>query len=74
MFFLPNGHGWQRRADFPAVADLVIGALTDNGFAVEIDALTQISDAAFAPYGSDPAAVRRLRQRFAIWRAELKQG
>ncbi|WP_045746536.1 nucleotidyl transferase AbiEii/AbiGii toxin family protein [Actinoplanes rectilineatus] len=29
---------WQRRADFPAVADLVIQALADNGFQVEIDA------------------------------------
>jgi hypothetical protein len=29
---------WQRRPDFPAVADLVIKALTDNGFLVEIDA------------------------------------
>jgi len=29
---------WQRRADFPAVADLVIEALTDNGFVVHIDA------------------------------------
>ena len=29
---------WQRRADFPAVADLVIKALTDNGFVVDVDA------------------------------------
>jgi hypothetical protein len=26
---------WQRRADFPAVTDLVIKALTDNGFVVD---------------------------------------
>ena len=29
---------WQRRADFPAVTDLVIQALTDNGFLVDVDA------------------------------------
>jgi len=28
---------WQRRADFPAAADLVIEALTDNGFAPSLD-------------------------------------
>ncbi|MBG0563179.1 hypothetical protein [Actinoplanes aureus] len=27
---------WQRRADFPAAADLVIEALTDNGFVVDV--------------------------------------
>jgi hypothetical protein len=29
---------WQRRADFPQVADLVMVALTEAGFAVTVDA------------------------------------
>jgi hypothetical protein len=29
---------WQRRADFPAVTDLVIKALTDSGYLVDVDA------------------------------------
>lgn len=32
------GTDWQRRADFPTVADLVIKALTDNGLVIDVDA------------------------------------
>ena len=42
-------------------------------FADTLGALGQISDAAFAPYGPDAPAIRRLRQRFADWRNELTQ-
>jgi hypothetical protein len=43
-------------------------------FAQVLGALGQISDAAFAPYGVDAPAVRRLRQRFAAWQSELGHG
>jgi hypothetical protein len=42
-------------------------------FASVLGALDQITDAAFAPYGVDAAAVRGIRQRFAAWRHELGQ-
>ena len=42
-------------------------------FADTRGALSQISDAAFAAYGADAPAIKRLRQRFADWRNELNQ-
>ncbi|MDY7087502.1 MAG: nucleotidyl transferase AbiEii/AbiGii toxin family protein [Actinomycetota bacterium] len=43
-------------------------------FADVLGALDQISDAAFAPYGVDTASIRDMRQRFAEWQKELRQG
>lgn len=43
-------------------------------FADALGALDQISDAAFTPYGAGPSDIQRMRERFAAWRAELKQG
>ncbi|MCA2215630.1 nucleotidyl transferase AbiEii/AbiGii toxin family protein [Jidongwangia harbinensis] len=42
-------------------------------FAAALGALSQISDAAFAPYGADASTIQRLRQRFADWRNALNQ-
>ncbi|BAL86010.1 hypothetical protein AMIS_7900 [Actinoplanes missouriensis 431] len=39
-----------------------------------LGAADQISDAAFAPYGVDTESIRALRQRFAEWQKELRQG
>jgi hypothetical protein len=58
---------------------LQLAETADSGFdramfADTLGALDQISDAAFAPYGVDAAAIQRLRQRFADWRKELTHG
>lgn len=79
---------WQRRADFPAVADLVIAALAAGGYRVEVDARAETfarllvahsDDLGAEPQKMVPAAemlpaVRRLRQRFAAWQSELGHG
>jgi hypothetical protein len=43
-------------------------------FADVLGALDQISDAAFAPYGVDTAAIQHLRRRFAEWQQDLRRG
>lgn len=43
-------------------------------FADVLGAADQISEAAFAPYGIDTESLRILRQRFAEWQKELRQG
>jgi len=43
-------------------------------FADALGALTQITDAAFAEYGTTPEEVVALRRRFSQWRDELSKG
>jgi hypothetical protein len=55
---------------------LELAANADAGFdlvmfAHALGALAQITDAAFAEYGTSPEETALLRQRFARWRAEL---
>lgn len=55
---------------------LALAAKADGGFdlimfAHALGALTQITDAAFAEYGSDQEQISDLRQRFTQWRDEL---
>jgi hypothetical protein len=55
---------------------LELAAEADHGFdrllfAGALGALTQITDAAFAEYRTDPAMVTGMRHRFAEWRHEL---
>jgi hypothetical protein len=40
-------------------------------FASAVGALTQITDAAFAEYGTSAEDIRTLRHRFAAWRTRL---
>jgi hypothetical protein len=40
-------------------------------FADALGALTQITDAAFAEYGTDPGMIADMRNRFAQWRRGL---
>jgi hypothetical protein len=55
---------------------LELAAAADGGFdplifADALGALTQITDAAFAEYGTDPQAITEMRHRFAEWRRQL---
>ncbi|MGH3190332.1 MAG: nucleotidyl transferase AbiEii/AbiGii toxin family protein [Streptosporangiaceae bacterium] len=55
---------------------LELAAAADRGFdplifADALGALTQITDTAFAEYGTDPAVITDMRRRFAEWRREL---
>jgi len=55
---------------------LELAAQADHGFdrllfADALGALSQITDAAFAEYRSDPATIADMRHRFAQWRREL---
>jgi hypothetical protein len=55
---------------------LELAAEADNGFdrllfADALGALTQITDAAFAEYRTDPGMIAEMRHRFAQWRREL---
>jgi hypothetical protein len=43
-------------------------------FADALGALAQITDAAFAEYGTTPEEVVALRRRFSHWRDELSKG
>jgi hypothetical protein len=55
---------------------LELAAEADHGFdrllfADALGALTQITDAAFAEYRTDPGTIADMRHRFAQWRREL---
>lgn len=55
---------------------LELAAAADHGFdplifADALGALTQITDAAFTEYGTDPHAIAEMRHRFAEWRRQL---
>jgi len=55
---------------------LELAAEADHGFdrllfADALGALTQITDAAFAEYPTDPGAIADMRHRFAQWRQAL---
>jgi hypothetical protein len=55
---------------------LELAAEADHGFdpllfADALGALTQITDAAFAEYGTDPSMIVDMRHRFAQWRQQL---
>ena len=55
---------------------LKLAAAADHGFdplifADALGALTQITDAAFTEYGTDPDAIAEMRHRFAEWRRQL---
>jgi hypothetical protein len=55
---------------------LELAAEADHGFdrllfADALGALTQITDAAFAEYRTDPGMIADMRHRFAQWRREL---
>jgi hypothetical protein len=55
---------------------LELAATADGGFdplifADALGALTQITDAAFAEYGTDPQVITEMRHRFAEWRRQL---
>jgi enhancing lycopene biosynthesis protein 2 len=55
---------------------LELAAAADRGFdplifADALGALTLITDAAFAEYGTDPRAIADMRRRFAEWRRQL---
>ncbi|WP_199515620.1 nucleotidyl transferase AbiEii/AbiGii toxin family protein [Nucisporomicrobium flavum] len=60
---------WQRRADFPAVVDLVIGALTDNCFLVEVDARAGTFARLLITPNDEPAAEPLKMELAADWRA-----
>jgi hypothetical protein len=48
------------------------GLALAGGYAVSaLGALTQITDAAFAAYRTDPGMIADMRHRFAQWRREL---
>lgn len=55
---------------------LELAAAADHGFdrllfAEALGALTQITDAAFTEYRTDPGVIAKMRHRFAQWRHEL---
>ena len=57
---------------------LELAANADSGFdrtmfAHALGALTQITDAAFAEYGTTAEQIRGLRHRFAQWREQLPE-
>ena len=60
---------WQRRADFPAVAELVIKALSDNGFGVDIDARAETFARLLITRNDEPDAEPQKMELAADWRA-----
>jgi hypothetical protein len=62
---------WQRRADFPAAADLVIEALTDNGFVVHVDARADTFARLLVSRSDEPDAEPQKMELAADWRAHL---
>ena len=60
---------WQRRADFPTVADLVIDALTDNGFSVAIDARAETFARLLVSRDDEPGVEPQKMELAADWRA-----
>lgn len=60
---------WQRRADFPAVADLVIDALTDNGFVVGVDARAETFARLLVTRNDEPDSEPQKMELAADWRA-----
>ncbi len=59
----------QRRADFPAVTDLVIESLTDNGFLVKVDARADTFARLLITPNDEPAAEPLKMELAADWRA-----
>jgi hypothetical protein len=60
---------WQRRADFPTVADLVIEALTGNGFVVHVDARAETFARLLVARDDEPEAEPQKVELAADWRA-----
>lgn len=60
---------WQRRADFPAVADLVIEALTGNGFVVRVDARADTFARLLVAPDNEPDAEPQKVELAADWRS-----
>ena len=60
---------WQRRADFPAVTDLVIRALTDNGFLVDVDARADTFARLLVTAADEPEIEPQKMELAADWRA-----
>lgn len=58
-----------RRADLPAVADLVISALTDNGFVVDIAARAETFARLLVTRNDDPDSEPQKVELAADWRA-----
>jgi hypothetical protein len=66
---------WQHRGEFPELTAAVIAALEAAGYKVSVimsaETFTQITDAAFAEYRTEPGMIADIRHRFAQWRHEL---
>jgi len=60
---------WQRRADFPAAADLVIEALTDNGFVVDVVARADTFARLLVFRADEPDVEPQKMELAADWRA-----
>jgi hypothetical protein len=60
---------WQRRADYGAALDLVVAALTDNGYAVSIEARADTFARLLVAPTDDPAAEPQKMELAADWRA-----
>lgn len=60
---------WQRRADFPAAADLVIEALTDHGFLVHVVARADTFARLLISRVDEPDAKPQKMELAADWRA-----
>jgi hypothetical protein len=60
---------WQRRADFPAMADLVIDALTGNGFSVTVDARAETFARLLVSRDDEPGVEPQKMELAADWRA-----
>jgi Nucleotidyl transferase AbiEii toxin, Type IV TA system len=60
---------WQRRADFPAVADLVIKALTESGYVVETDARADTFARLLVASKDEPSGEPQKLELAADWRA-----
>ncbi len=60
---------WQRRGDFPAVADLVIAALTNNGYTVTVEARADTFARLLIAPADAPDASPQKMELAADWRA-----
>jgi hypothetical protein len=60
---------WQRRADFPAAAELVIQALTDNGYLVHVDARADTFARLLVSRPDEPDTEPQKMELAADWRA-----
>ncbi len=60
---------WERRADFPAVADLVINALSDNGFTVVVEARAETFARLLVTRDDEPDSEPQKIELAADWRA-----